>query len=167
MCLPGFSDSQRQTHLLAGSGIHNVDPGPRRENEGPSLLRPQMAAVSWEDSGLCTQVMGLDRPHLSGLAQPRDHSGSISAHPGHPQASGKGWAGSKAQEKISPWCCRRLTKVFCGVQVTGGWGMCSVRALGSSLSDTSLSHLTSLGLSSQIGFLEAIGVKIRFTQAAG
>ena len=41
-----------------------MDPGPRRENEGPSLLHPQMAAVSWEDSGLCTQVMGLDRPHL-------------------------------------------------------------------------------------------------------
>lgn len=45
-----------------------------------------------------------------------------------------------------------------------GLGMCSVRVLGSSLSDISLSHQTRLGFSSQIGFLEAIGVRIRCTQ---
>lgn len=42
--------------------------------------------------------------------------------------------------------------------------MCSVRVLGSSLSDTSLSHQTGLGLCSQIGFLEAIGVRVTRTQ---
>lgn len=42
--------------------------------------------------------------------------------------------------------------------------MCSVRVLGSSLSDTSLSHQTRLGVSSQTGFLEATGARIGCAQ---
>lgn len=63
-------------------------------------FQPQMAAVTWEDSGLCTPLMGMS---VFGLAQLRS----------------KGLGGSDAHRKNSPSSCPRLTKVLCAVQVTG------------------------------------------------